>query len=140
MTYILRLPSYPSFQGRGLKGFQFEPLRNHELDIHYVEVEKGHDTFMISKRITRFYYILEGRGYFTIDNRKYDVEPSILVEVPPNIEYSYSGRMKLLLIGYPRWFRGNEEVTRNNPDVFPPISIRRLLSKLASGKKRILGQ
>jgi hypothetical protein len=37
--------------------------------------------------------------------------------VPPGVEYSYSGSMKLLLVSYPRWFEGNERMTRNNPDV-----------------------
>ena len=93
---------------------------------------------MISKKITRIYYILEGEGYFTIDNHKYDVRPSMLIEVPPNVEYSYSGKMKLLLIGNPRWFKGNEVVTKKNPDVFATMPIRRFFSKLAFGRKRIL--
>jgi mannose-6-phosphate isomerase-like protein (cupin superfamily) len=129
MTYILRIPSSPSFEGTGLRGFQFEPLRNQELEIHFVDVKTGHDTFFISKKITRIYYILEGKGCFTIENQKYDVEPGMLVEVPPNVEYSYSGTMKLLLIGNPRWFKGNEEVTRKNPDVFKGI-LGPFLSKL----------
>jgi len=129
MPYILRTPSSPSYEGKGLRGFQFEPLKNQELDIHFVDVKTGHDTFLISKRITRIYYVLEGHGYFIIENQKYEVEPGVLVEVPPSVEYSYSGTMKLLLIGNPRWFRGNEEVTKKNPDVVKGMSIRRFFSK-----------
>jgi mannose-6-phosphate isomerase-like protein (cupin superfamily) len=135
MPYILTIPSSPSFTLKGLKGYQFEPLRNQELDIYFVDVEKGHDTFIISKKITRIYYILEGKGYFTIENQRYDVEPGMLVEVPPNVEYSYSGTMKLILISNPRWFRGNEEETKKNPDVLSGLSISSLLSKLVFGKK-----
>ena len=41
----------------------------------------------------------------------------MLVEVPPKVEYSYSGTMKLLAISKPRWFSGNDTVTKWNPDV-----------------------
>jgi hypothetical protein len=135
MAYTLTIPSSPSFALKGLKGYQFEPLINQELDIYFVDVEKGHDTFIISKKLTRIYYILEGKGYFTIENKKYDVEPGMLIEVPPNIEYSYSGTMKLLLISNPRWFRGNEEVTKKNPDVISGSPVSLFLSKLGFGKE-----
>jgi mannose-6-phosphate isomerase-like protein (cupin superfamily) len=135
MPYVYSIPSTPSFTGKGLKGYQFGPLRNQEVEIHFVDVEKGHDTFFISKRLTRIYYILEGKGYFTIENKKYDVESGILVEVPPNVEYSYSGTMKLILIGNPRWFKGNEEITKKNADVFSGLSISSIVAKLGFGKK-----
>jgi mannose-6-phosphate isomerase-like protein (cupin superfamily) len=67
---------------------------------------------MISKALTRIYYIIEGTGVFTIDNQKYDVAPGLLVEVPPGVEYSYSGSMKIFLVSHPRWFEGNERTTR----------------------------
>ena len=115
--YVLKTASVAAFTGKGLKGYAFDGLRSGQLEICFIEVEKGHDTFMISKRITRIYYILEGKGYFTIENEKYDVEPGMLVEVPPKVEYSYSGTMRLLLISKPRWFEGNDKHTRINPDV-----------------------
>src|SRR5262249_61986253 len=65
----------------------------------------------------RTYYILCGSGYFTIANCKYDVSPGMLVEVPPNVEFSYSGKMKLIAFSKPRWFFGNDTHTRWNPDV-----------------------
>ena len=136
MPYVYTITaSSPCFTGKGLKGYQFGPLRNQEVEIHFVDVVKGHDTFFISKRLTRLYYVLEGKGYFTIENQKYDVEPGMLVEVPPNIEYSYSGSMKLLLIGNPRWFKGNEEVTKKNPDVYRGLSISSISDKLGFRKK-----
>jgi SAM-dependent methyltransferase len=92
-------------------------LNQKDVEIYYIEVEKGHDTFLVSKKITRIYYILSGSGYFTIANRRYDVSPGMLVEVPPKIEYSYSGTMKLLALSKPRWFSGNDTVTKTNPDV-----------------------
>ncbi len=115
--YIHTLPASVSFTGKGLLGYTFGPLRQKELEIYYIEVEKGHDYFMISRKITRVYYVLSGAGYFTIDNHKYDVGPGILVEVPPGVEYCYSGKMTLIAISKPRWFNGNDTITRWNPDV-----------------------
>ena len=117
MHYIYSLPTSSSFDGMGLFGYTFGPLNQKDLEIYYIEVEKGHDTFMISKRITRTYYVLCGSGYFTIADRKYDVSPGMLVEVPPKVEYSYSGKMKLIAISIPRWFNGNDTHTKWNPDV-----------------------
>ena len=51
---------------------------------------------MVSRKITRIYYILSGNGYFTIADRQYDVSPGMLVEVPPKVEYCYSGKMTLI--------------------------------------------
>src|SRR5580704_10616961 len=117
MPYIYSLPTSASFTGKGLLGHSFGPLKQKDLDVYHIEVEKGHDVFMISKKITRTYYVLSGSGYFTIDNRKYDVQPGVLVEVPPKVEYCYSGKMTLLAFSNPRWFSGNDTFTRWNPDV-----------------------
>ncbi len=91
MRYTHSLPALPSFDGEGLFGYTFGPLQQKDLEIYYVEVEKGHDTFIVSKRITRVYYVLCGSGYFTISDRRYDVSHGMLVEVPPKVEYSCSG-------------------------------------------------
>jgi len=117
MSYIYSLPSSTAFDGRGLFGYSFGPLKQEDSDIYYIEVERGHDTFMISKKIARTYYVLGGSGYFTIADLKYDVGPGMLVEVPPKVEYSYSGKMKLIAFSRPRWFMGNDTHTKWNPDV-----------------------
>ena len=95
----------------------FGPLHQQDADVSHIEVEKGLDTFVISRRITRTYYVLSGSGYFTIDNKRYVVRPGVLIEVPPKVEYSYSGTMTLIAFSRPRWFAGNDTHTRWNPDV-----------------------
>jgi mannose-6-phosphate isomerase-like protein (cupin superfamily) len=123
MPYVLSVSSSPSFVLKGLTGYAFQPLKDQDFAVHLVDVHKGHDTFMISKALTRIFYIIEGTGAFTIDNQKYDVAPGLLVEVPPGVEYSYSGSMKILLVSHPRWFEGNEETTRMNPDVVGVVGL-----------------
>jgi len=118
VSYTYSLPASVSFTGKGSWGYTFGPLNHKDLEIYYIEVEKGHDTFMVSKRITRIYYVLTGNGYFTIDNERYPVCVGVLVEVPRKKEFSYSGKMTLLCVSIPRYFIGNDIVTKWNPDVF----------------------
>jgi chemotaxis methyl-accepting protein methylase len=117
MPYTFSLPTSVAFTGKGLYGYSFGPLKQN-LDIYYIQSEKGHDTFMVSKKITRTYYVLSGSGDFTIDDKRYPVSPGMLVEVPPKVEYAYSGKMTLLGISIPGWFVGNDKFTKRNPDVF----------------------
>jgi chemotaxis methyl-accepting protein methylase len=118
MSYIHSLPASVSFTEKGLLGYTFGPLKQKNLEIYYIESEKGHGTYIVSGKITRTYYVLCGTGYFTIDNKRYLVGAGILVEVPPKVEYSYSGKMTLLCISLPRWSGGNDRHTKWNPDVF----------------------
>jgi len=111
------LPASASFTGKGFLGYGFGPFRNRNVEILYVESEKGHDTFFISREMTRFYYILTGSGSFTMNGRRYPVDSGMLIEVPPKVEYTYSGQMSMIAMGTPRWRRGNERTTRWNPDV-----------------------
>jgi chemotaxis methyl-accepting protein methylase/mannose-6-phosphate isomerase-like protein (cupin superfamily) len=119
MQFVYSLPTSASFTDKGLVGYDFGPLNQKDLEIIYVEAEKGHDTFIVSKRITRIYYILSGSGHFTIADHKYDVSAGMLVEIPPKVEYCYSGKMKLIVLSTPRWFGGNDTFTKWNPDVVP---------------------
>ncbi len=111
------LPDLPSFKGRGLLGYSFGPLKQKDLDVYYVDVDGGHDTFMVSRKITRTYYVLSGSGYFTVNGRVHDVGPGMLAEIPPGVEFSYSGTMRLVIFSSPRWFSGNDKITKWNPDV-----------------------
>ncbi|OGY23886.1 MAG: hypothetical protein A2172_05125 [Candidatus Woykebacteria bacterium RBG_13_40_15] len=113
MAYIKDKPKKPTFSQSGLDGYQF-PLENKEIEVYFVDVAKGHDNYIVSKKITHVYYIFEGKGFFDINGEKYDVTPGELIEVPPNVEYAYSGSMKLLLIMTPSWFEGNEMITKRN--------------------------
>lgn len=120
MPYTYSLPQTPSFIGEGLRGFDFGPLGQKRVEVSRIEVTEGHDTFIISRKITRTYYVVEGAGYFIIAGEKYPVGPDTIVEVPPRVEFSYSGKMTLILLSQPRWFRNNDKHTRWNPDVTGP--------------------
>lgn len=127
MSYVVEASTSPAFSLRGMAGYEFRPLKDSDFAVHVLDVHTGHDTFMISKALTRIYYIIEGAGVFTIDNQNHDVSSGLLVEVPPGVEYSYSGRMKILLVSHPRWFEGNERMTRKNPNVVNETAVERIM-------------
>jgi SAM-dependent methyltransferase len=138
MRYVHSLPPLPSFDGKGFFGYTFGPLQEKDLEIYYIEADKGHDTFTVCRRTTRVYYVIDGGGYFTISDHRYDVSCGALVEIPPKVEYSYSGKMKLIAVSKPRGFEGNDRFTRWNPDVvqgaFPPPEAWKILGKRLIGR------
>jgi mannose-6-phosphate isomerase-like protein (cupin superfamily)/SAM-dependent methyltransferase len=119
MKYVHSLPASPSFVDKGLVGYDFGPLNEKDVEIIYVDAERGHDTFLVSKRVVRIYYILAGSGHFTIADNRHEVCAGMLVEVPPKTEYCYSGKLKLIAFSTPRWSGGNDTFTKWNPDVVP---------------------
>jgi mannose-6-phosphate isomerase-like protein (cupin superfamily) len=127
MSYVLAASSSPSFTLEGMAGYEFQGLKDDDFAVHLLDVHKGHDTFMVSKALTRIYYVIEGAGAFTINNQKYEVVSGLIVEVPPGVEYTYSGAMKILLVSHPRWFEGNERMTRINPDVLSENRVTRMI-------------
>jgi hypothetical protein len=64
MQYVYSLPASPSFVDKGLVGHDFGPLNQKDIEIIYIDAER-HDTFLISKRVVRIYYILSGSEHFT---------------------------------------------------------------------------
>jgi len=114
--FVSKIPSKPNFSQKGLAGYHFK-IKNRDVEVYFVDVTQGHEAYFISKKCTHIYYVIEGEGSFDINGAKHEVKPGMLVEVPPNVEYTYSGKMKLLLVMNPPWFKGNEEITRKNPSV-----------------------
>lgn len=117
MPYTYSIPSCCAFRDKGLSGYILGPLKQEDLEIYYIESKIGHDTFIVSRKIARTYYVLSGTGHFIIDEVRYPVESGFLVEIPPKVEFSYTGKMTLLCISVPRWFSGNDKITRWNREV-----------------------
>jgi hypothetical protein len=108
---------HPTFKQKGLIGYRY-PLRNGQVEAYFVDVSQGHDTYIISKKCTHIYYITKGKGEFEVAGQMHEVEgPCAMIEIPPGVEYTYFGKMEMLLIVTPPWFEGNEEIVKPNPRV-----------------------
>ena len=93
-TFVKTLPTIPAFTQKGLKGFQF-PLNVKSFEVYFVESSQGHDDFVIAEKLTHTYYILEGSGVFEIADESITVAAGNMIEIPPETEFCYSGKMKL---------------------------------------------
>lgn len=56
----------------------------------------------------RVYLILDGKGYFEIENERFDVAKSDVVIVPKQTKYDYGGKMELFLVHAPAFDRDKE--------------------------------
>lgn len=111
--YIKKFPSEPTFTQNGLKGYQFD-LERKGLDIKYIDCFKGHDQYCKDTESSLIYYVLEGRGKFSINNEIYNVEKGNVIEVPPDTEFVYAGNMKLILVMVPGYKPENNIEIRDN--------------------------
>jgi mannose-6-phosphate isomerase-like protein (cupin superfamily) len=107
-------PKKPSFSRKGFDGFHF-PVKDRNLEVFLVDSKKGHDGFVINKKSTHIYFVIDGEGTFEVDRKSFPVKKDMLIEVPPGIEFCYSGKMRLLVFMSPRFSEENQIITRKNP-------------------------
>ena len=116
MSYVKRLPNNPSFSQEGLNGYNFD-LDCEEITISVEDVFKGHDKYHTNKRSNKIYYVLEGEGKFSIDGNVFDVKKGEVIEIKPNSEFVFAGKMKLLLIMAPG-FREEDGFNGRDNDLY----------------------
>jgi mannose-6-phosphate isomerase-like protein (cupin superfamily) len=74
-----------------------------------IETEKGHETTIRQRECDFCYYVLEGSGYFEINDNREDYGAGDLVVIPVGNKFTYKGKMKLLLNCTPPWTEAQEE-------------------------------
>lgn len=80
-----------------------------ETEFFLVETETGHETTIIEHDCDFCYYILEGQGYFKIEDTKEECFPGNLVVIPSGTKFTYKGRLKMLATSTPPWEEEQEE-------------------------------
>lgn len=100
MNYIKKFPQDISFSQDGMDGYKCD-LENKDIGLVLEDCYKGHEKYAINKVSTHIYYVLDGEGIFCINGVKYNVQKEDVIEVPPNTEFVFAGKMKLLLINTP---------------------------------------
>lgn len=114
--YIKKLPTEPSFEQQGLKGYNFD-LECKDITLSYEDVFKGHDKYDRNYYSSKIYYVLEGEGTFCVDNEKMAVKKGDVVEVPKGSNFVFAGKMKLLLIMSPG-FRPQDDIQGEENDLY----------------------
>lgn len=100
MNYIKKIPELPSFSKGGMNGYSFN-LENKNISIDIEDVYKGHERYCTNTVSSHIYYVICGNGKFKINGEIYGVKEGDLLEIPPNTEFVFAGKMKLLLIMNP---------------------------------------
>lgn len=108
--YVITEPSKFSFAKMGIKGKIF-PTSDiaKKTSFLFVETEHGHETTVIEHESDFIYYILEGSGYFVVNDVKEDCFQGQLVLIPAGTKFTYKGKLKLLLSCTPPWKEEQEE-------------------------------
>ena len=66
---------------------------------HVVDIDGSRAHY--HRRSTELYYVLEGDGTVTLDGVEHAVRQGSIVQIPPGVVHSASGRVKVLVIGIP---------------------------------------
>ena len=76
-------------------------IDNTDISICFVETEQGRDNYCMCDESTMFYYIINGNGYFIINDEKCPIITGDLIEIPSRHRYSYKGNIKMLEVQTP---------------------------------------
>lgn len=114
--YIYKLPENPSFEQEGLKGYNYS-FGLEEISVSVEDCFKGHDKYHTNKYSTKLYYVVDGSGKFSINGDIFEVTKEDLIVIPPNTEFVFAGKMRLLLIMNPA-FRAQDGIDGRENDLY----------------------
>lgn len=108
--YVIKEPKDYSFQKAGIKGkiFSTAPLTS-KTQYFLVETQQGHKTTIIEHDCDFIYYVLEGKGIFTINGVSEKCSEGDLVVIPAGLEFIYKGKLKMIATSTPPWKEEQEE-------------------------------
>ncbi|KKP87240.1 MAG: hypothetical protein UR89_C0004G0029 [Candidatus Roizmanbacteria bacterium GW2011_GWA2_35_8] len=109
-THVLKLPKDYSFEKVGIKGKKyFAQELTKKSGFVFVETEKGHQTIIVNHKIDCFYFVLEGNGYFKIDDVRETFSKYDLIVIPAESKFTYKGKAIFLRITTPPYYPEQEE-------------------------------
>jgi len=116
MKYIKKIPSEPSFKQNGLNGYNYDLICD-GISLTIEDCFKGHDKYHTNRYSSKIYYVLDGIGKFKVNGELYDIKKGDCIEIPPNTEFVFAGKMKLLLIMNPA-FRPQDGIEGKENDLY----------------------
>lgn len=94
----------PHFKKVGIEGWVLlSKKESPKAGVVIIETKRGHETIIKSTKNAWLYFILEGKGYFMINEKKIKCEKGDLIVIPQNTPFYYRGKLKMLLITVPAW-------------------------------------
>ncbi len=108
--YIVHKPPQENFNKVGIKGFIFPTNElTKKTGFVLIETNEGHQTSIVEKECDFSYYILSGRGYFLINEKKEECAEGDLIVIPAGTKFTYKGKLRMLLNVTPPFFPEQEE-------------------------------
>lgn len=108
--YVIKEPKKHTFQKVGISGKIFPTSQlSSKTQYFLVETEKGHETTIIEHDSDFVYYVLEGNGFFEIENVREQCSKGDLVVVPAESKFTYKGKLKMIASSTPPWREKQEE-------------------------------
>ncbi len=103
MSYVYKEPKSFDFEDiDGHSGKFFGTSSKHTNHL-IINCETHLSVWYTQTKVEFSYYILDGSGYFLVDNDKLEVDQGSLVVLPPGTKYTFSGKLKMLLINTQPW-------------------------------------
>lgn len=82
---------------------------NDKLSLALIELD-GKNNKVKNEISDAFYFVIEGKGEFFIDEKLYDVKPGDLVCIPKNTPYYDKGKLKMISVCLPPFDRKKTKV------------------------------
>jgi mannose-6-phosphate isomerase-like protein (cupin superfamily) len=98
--------SAKKFKFKGIEGYEYISKEDFpEMSCAYITVTGTHGKIKNVKS-NRVYFVIDGKGEFTVNDEKVKVRTGDVVVIPKGTPYDYSGHMKLLLVDSPAFDPG----------------------------------
>lgn len=98
VVQLADLPAVPCPCGSAKRAFQKES--DGVASMHIVEIKEDSELHY-HKRMTEFYYVLEGHGKMELDGALFDIGPGSAVMIKPFCRHRAIGQLKILNIPVP---------------------------------------
>ena len=98
VVHLADLPAVPCPCGSAKRAFG--EASDGVASMHIVEIKEDSELHY-HKRMTEFYYVLEGKGYIELDGRRLKVGPGSAVMIKPLCRHRAIGQLKILNVPVP---------------------------------------
>ena len=108
--FVIKEPDNFDFDKIGHKGKIFPmAVLTRKTQVVLIEVESKLGATIRQGECDFCYYVLEGNGYFEINDAKETCVKGDLVVIPAGNKFTFGGKMKMLLNCTPPWSQSQEE-------------------------------